>query len=420
MSLHSLLFLILLISSVVASIYFVILFRKFGFQSLKLLFAIIIVTCGTLVLVEIIGQIYVYNHPSYLVLNRVPDRVIGWKSVPNFEFIHTGNHWYSRDYSAQVRTNSLGFRDSERSPQKPDNTIRIALLGDSMVEALEVPFDKTAGQLLEKKLNNDLQTPSRNYEVLNFGMGAFGITQSLLNYTEYVQIFNPDYVFLFVVDSHIWRSVGDLYCSTATSTSQECLRVRPTAKLDMQVLKILRNILKFDDFHQLINRLVLLQLEDNKKFPFALDEYKNYIEEQKSQIKTESIKRVSEELKKAELFLTLPLEYDKFVEAQSNTISDDFNSKRIIEHKAELFVREIFSQIKEGLRNIKKLGEPLNKEFETLVNIYRTVNHKHPISGNPNFPNFEGTIYVNLKILEVLNKVVQKNKGKLIFECVRT
>lgn len=314
--------------------------------------------------------------------------------MPNFEFIHTGNHWYSRDYSAQVRTNSLGFRDSERSPQKPDNTIRIALLGDSMVEALEVPFDKTAGQLLEKKLNNDLQTPSRNYEVLNFGMGAFGITQSLLNYTEYVQIFNPDYVFLFVVDSHIWRSVGDLYCSTATSTSQECLRVRPTAKLDMQVLKILRNILKFDDFHQLINRLVLLQL----------DEYKNYIEEQKSQIKTESIKRVSEELKKAELFLTLPLEYDKFVEAQSNTISDDFNSKRIIEHKAELFVRDIFSQIKEGLRNVKKLGEPLNKEFETLVDIYRTVNHKDPISGNPNFPNFESTIYVNLKILEVLNR----------------
>jgi hypothetical protein len=72
-----------------------------------------------------------------------------------------------------VQTNAHGFRDLAREIQKPERVIRIALLGDSFVEAIQVPFNKTAGHLLEQKLNNIITAPKKlstnpfKYEVLN-------------------------------------------------------------------------------------------------------------------------------------------------------------------------------------------------------------------------------------------------------------
>jgi hypothetical protein len=45
----------------------------------------------------------------------------------------------------------MGFRDKERTFENRKNTLRIALLGNSMVAGRQLDFEKTAGQLLEKK-----------------------------------------------------------------------------------------------------------------------------------------------------------------------------------------------------------------------------------------------------------------------------
>jgi len=406
--------LILIIFAVATASYLILLFRHFRFQALKILLAIIFVISGVLIVIETIGQIYAMNHPSYLVFSRAPDKVVGWKSVPNFEYLYTGNHWYSRDYAVQINTNSNGYRDLERTTHKPDNTIRIALLGDSMVEALEVPFDKTAGHLLEKKLNNDLEAFSPNYEVLNFGTGAFGITQSLQTYTEIAKNYNPDYVFIFVSDSHIWRSVGSTYCSTSPSNPPLCYRVRPTAVLDRQVAIRLRNILKFDELHKLVRRLQEFESEGITQFPYSLDEYKVFIEEQQSQITTESLRKISVKLEEAKLHLSPPREFGKFVEAQKTFMNESLNGKRIMKRKRELFVADFFSQLAKQLGNIEQLNNPFIKETKVLSEIYRTTSPDHPILGNPDFPNFEATIFVNLKMLEVLSKKVRQNGGQLI------
>jgi hypothetical protein len=51
-----------------------------------------------------------------------------------------------------VRINSQGLRDREHAKQKPPNTFRIAILGDSHAEAFQVPIEKTFWSVLESEL----------------------------------------------------------------------------------------------------------------------------------------------------------------------------------------------------------------------------------------------------------------------------
>jgi hypothetical protein len=127
------------------------------------------------VLVEAAGQIVLFFHPSYEVLFLEPDRALGWKQVPGMQWTWTGVHWYAMDFSVGIQTNSRGFRDREREPAKPGGVVRIALLGDSFVEALQVPLEKTAGQLLETRLNVAHGDSKPRYEVLNFGISNYGV-----------------------------------------------------------------------------------------------------------------------------------------------------------------------------------------------------------------------------------------------------
>ena len=51
-------------------------------------------------------------------------------------------------------------------------------IGDFMVAAREVDFDRTAGPLLEKRLNNELGPKTGGkHEILNFEVGSYGTSQ---------------------------------------------------------------------------------------------------------------------------------------------------------------------------------------------------------------------------------------------------
>jgi hypothetical protein len=69
------------------------------------------------------------------------------------------------------------------------------LLGDSYIEAFEVPFEKTVGEVLETRLSALHGTP---VEVLNFGQGGYGTTQELLTLQHDVWKYSPDLVLLAV------------------------------------------------------------------------------------------------------------------------------------------------------------------------------------------------------------------------------
>jgi hypothetical protein len=120
----------------------------------------------SLLLIEMGGRVFLALWPAHDVLFLEPDRAVGWKQVANLQWTWSGTDWFARDYSIPVHTNALGFRDREHEPAKPAGVVRIALLGDSLVEALQVPLEQTAGALLEAQLNAEENQPAR-YEVLN-------------------------------------------------------------------------------------------------------------------------------------------------------------------------------------------------------------------------------------------------------------
>ena len=56
------------------------------------------------------------------------------------------------DGSRKIEINSDGWRGPETSLEHPAGTFRIALLGDSFIEAFEVPFNQTVGEVIARRL----------------------------------------------------------------------------------------------------------------------------------------------------------------------------------------------------------------------------------------------------------------------------
>lgn len=93
-----------------------------------------------------------------------------------------------------IRINSHGFHDYERSYGKPANTVRIAILGNSWTEALQVPLDKAYPSVVERKLAEKACFPGKQVEVLNFGVSGYSTAQEFLLLKEDVWKYNPDIV----------------------------------------------------------------------------------------------------------------------------------------------------------------------------------------------------------------------------------
>lgn len=178
---------------------------------------------------ELAGQFYVTLKPSYEVLHLKPDPILGWRPVPGLEFTWAGHEWYARDFSVPIKLNSEGFHDLERAREKTPGSTRIAVIGDSMVEALQVPSDLTATRLAEESLN---KPGGRRFEVLNFGVSNYGLGQMFLNWETRVRPYRPDIVFVYVAGLHMIRTVTPMERGAFPGASQESLRVRPTFRIE--------------------------------------------------------------------------------------------------------------------------------------------------------------------------------------------
>jgi hypothetical protein len=113
-----------------------------------------------------------------------PDRVLGWRNIPGSQ-----QRW-TEEGTAWVEINALGLRDPERVLAKPAGVFRIAVMGDSMTQAVQVDGHQTFCQLLEERLRQR----GLNVEVLNFGVNGYGPLQEYLLFSEYARQFQPDLV----------------------------------------------------------------------------------------------------------------------------------------------------------------------------------------------------------------------------------
>lgn len=116
---------------------------------------------------------------------RMPHETRGWALEPD-----ASSFQRTRDYGVLVRTNALGMRDRPHDPLPAPGGFRIVVLGDSFMEAYQVPLEQSLPYLLQERL------ASRGVEVLNLGVGGYSTAQELLALEEDGLRYRPDLVVL--------------------------------------------------------------------------------------------------------------------------------------------------------------------------------------------------------------------------------
>ena len=108
---------------------------------------------------------------------------------------------WTREGNGQVRVNSAGFRAPEVSLHPPEGVLRVAVLGDSFTEALQVDEKATWVYQLQSRLNGAshcklLSASAGQVQLLNFGVGGYGTGQELLTWRHLAIRYRPDLVIL--------------------------------------------------------------------------------------------------------------------------------------------------------------------------------------------------------------------------------
>ena len=125
-----------------------------------------------------------------------PDAVRGYALEPGAE------GWQTKEGRAYVRVNSDGLRDREHEKRKPAGVLRVAVLGDSYAEALQVAREDSFPAVLERALGGCQALAGREVEVINFGVSGYGTAQELLTLRGQVWDYSPDVVLLAVTTNN--------------------------------------------------------------------------------------------------------------------------------------------------------------------------------------------------------------------------
>ncbi len=141
---------------------------------------------------EIALRIAGYSYPDFFML----DEARGYALRPGME------GWFRKEGESYVRINSDGLRDRQHTKAKPENTLRIAVLGDSYAEALQVPMEQAFWAVMEGEVRGCGLFAGKEIEVLNFGVSGYGTAQELITLRDHVWDYSPDIVLLAVTTSN--------------------------------------------------------------------------------------------------------------------------------------------------------------------------------------------------------------------------
>ncbi|MEM8812862.1 MAG: hypothetical protein AAGF59_09610 [Pseudomonadota bacterium] len=115
------------------------------------------------------------------------DEIVTRRLQPNTEFVHT-----SRDGAWRFRINGQGFRASrDFAYEKPENVMRVLVVGDSHTQGMEVGQEETFAHRLDGRT-----CQSRTIETLNAGISGSGTSEQWIFYQREGHKYAPDAVVL--------------------------------------------------------------------------------------------------------------------------------------------------------------------------------------------------------------------------------
>jgi lysophospholipase L1-like esterase len=119
-----------------------------------------------------------------------PHPQLGWTLRPGVA------GWFTREGRAFVEVGASGRRDRDYPLHKPEDVYRIAVLGDSYAEAMQVKREEAFWALLPARLQACGFQPDKRIEVLNFGVSGYGTAQEYLMLESTALRYRPDVVLL--------------------------------------------------------------------------------------------------------------------------------------------------------------------------------------------------------------------------------
>ena len=134
---------------------------------------------------------FVSDKPSEFL---IPHPILGWARAPGARF-----HFRIDGEPHQVVYNARGFRDLERTPgAAPEPGAdgggeRVVVLGDSFMEAFNVPLEASFARQLETRLRRDRRSA---VAVVNLGISGYGTLQETLVYQLEARAHAPALVLL--------------------------------------------------------------------------------------------------------------------------------------------------------------------------------------------------------------------------------
>lgn len=129
-----------------------------------------------------------YSSPEFY----QPDAERGYALIPNMKGT------YSKEGRSSVSINREGFRDVDHDIAKPPGTFRIAVIGDSYVEALQVEQD----EIFTNYMRDKLAKCGHKVEVLNFGVSGYGTAQEIITVRDFAMKYSPDVVMLMMTTNN--------------------------------------------------------------------------------------------------------------------------------------------------------------------------------------------------------------------------
>lgn len=143
----------------------------------------LVILLGLAALGEVLVRVLTDTHPPLLVV----DARVGRRYDAGFRGVI---HDPESGRSHEVSFNRDGFRFPDVPYEAPPGTHRVAVVGDSMIAALQVPRQETAVALAEAELNRGTE----RWEVLNFGVSGSGTVQQHVVVDECVRPYAPELV----------------------------------------------------------------------------------------------------------------------------------------------------------------------------------------------------------------------------------
>lgn len=129
--------------------------------------------------------------------------------------------WRGQFDQSSLTVNRWGMRDRDRTLQKPQGVVRIAVVGNSPVMGYGVNDDETFTRQLERLLNERNSVSGRSYEVLNFGVGRYWAIHRRAQIDHIVRPFEPDVIVYVAHQDELFRTVEGLAAAVVDRTDLE-------------------------------------------------------------------------------------------------------------------------------------------------------------------------------------------------------